>query len=425
MLFDRDVIIEEIFELNSKKADAFSLFVGDLVLYLTMKNIFYTFVIFASLTHSSIKAQQAYLTGIIKNEITQQPIEQSSLKISDKQIGTVSNADGKFMLLYAGIQETDSLKISCMGYQTKVFSIANLQSNPNQAIYLKPVSFNLTEVAIHSLSIPEILKKAIDFTDSLIPVEDNLGAYYKEFAYLDEKLYKYADAAVQYKIDHKDRKTKLRMNIVESRIKKDSVTEENKWKSEVETLISPDQALKDYYSLQYLNKLVQPKQLHKYTYTIQSYGDLSKITVNPKTEVHQYLPNAVVYINTLTNRVMQVEYGYLTHLKYMPKVNLIFIAYSCEKNSMLGIYSDGDIPLLRYCRVKQDIRFKLGKKQGLLGSVAEVLIHNNNVPEQTEKGGDSYKKSTLFRNGNRFSDDFWYKYNTILPTGKELKILSL
>ena len=377
------------------------------------------------LAHFSIKAQQPFLIGNIKNEITGQPIAQSSLIIVKKQIGTVSNAEGKFILQYADIKDSDSIRISCIGYQTRILPVSSVKSKPNLDIYLKPIVVELSEITVRNVSVPEILKNAIYKTDSLIPSEDNLSAYYKEFAYLDEKLYKYADAAVQYEIKNGDKKSKVKMRIVESRIKKDSVTEENKWKSDVETLISPDKALKDYYSLKYLYKFVHPKQIQKYTYKIQSSGDISKISVDPKPEIHQYLPNAIIYINTLTNRIIQVEYGYITHLKYMPKINLIFIAYSCEKDHMIGVYSDGDVPFLRYCKVQQNIRFKLGNKKGLLGSVAEILVHNNNEPQQLEKESDLYKKSNIFENGNHFSNEFWYKYNTILPTSEELRMLSL
>lgn len=389
-----------------------------------MKIILITFTLITFL-HAGIKAQQRYLTGTIKNEKTQQPIEQSSIKIGSRQIGTISNGEGKFMLLYSGLKDTDSLEVSCIGYNTKILSIASLRSDQNTEIYLTPSSFVLQEVTIRSLSIPEILKQAIELTDALIPSEDNLNAYYKEFAYLDDKLYKFADAAVQYGIINKDKKTKVALHIIESRIKKDSVTAEDKWKSDVESLIDPDQAVKDYYNLKYLNKLVNPKQIDKYEYTIQSAGDISKISVNPKAEVHQYLPNAVVYINRLSNRVIQVDYGYITHLKYMPKVNLIFIAYSCEKNHMTGIYSDGAVPLLRYCKLSQDIRFKLGKKQGLLGSVAEVLVNSNNEPPLPQTNKDGYRRRNIFKNGSHFSEDFWYKYNTILPTSDEMKKLSV
>jgi len=370
-------------------------------------------------------AQSLFLSGSIKNAATLQPIDQSSLKINHKQIGTVSNAEGKFMLLTSDLSDADSLIISCVGYQTLTLTIGKLKSAETEPVYLIPITFNLNEVTIHQQPISETLKEAIYATDALIPTEDNLKAYYKEYAYLDHKLFKYADAAVNYRINNKDKKTKVTMYVMESRTKKDSVTKENKWRSDVESLITPDKALKEYYNLKYLYKFVNAKQLEKYTFRMQSNGNISKISIDPKTEVHQYLPNAIIYINTLTKRVIKVEYAYITHLQYMPKVNLIFLAYSCEKDSMISIYSEGEHPFLRYCELKQDIRFKVGSKKGLLGSIAEVLVHNDNEPQSISIGNDNiYKKSTIFKNGNHFSTDFWYKYNTILPTGEELKELS-
>ncbi|WP_432712916.1 hypothetical protein, partial [Pedobacter sp.] len=130
----------------------------------------------------------------------------------------------------------------------------------------------------------------------------------------------------------------------------------------------------------------------------------------------------------VNNRILKVNYSHITHLQYMPKVNLVFMAYACEKDNMTAIYSEGPVPFLKYCRIEQDIRFKLGGKKGLLGSVAEILASNSDL-SSTRLTKDSkvepagYKKYNIYNNGNKFSPDFWLKYNTILPTEKELKAL--
>lgn len=383
-------------------------------------------VLFIILNFSlTITAQQKYLKGNILDSKSHQAVPYCSLKINDKQIGTVTNAEGQFILMLAGINDNDSIKVSCIGYKTISRKVAALAADQKISIYLDPEAFTLNEVVIQPQSVTALLKEAIETTDALIPKEDKVNAYYKEFAFLDQKLFKYADAAVDYDIDNKDKKTKAEMYVIESRVKKDSVTEENKWRSDVESLIKPDKVIKDYYSLKYLFKFISPKQIEKYNYKIETLGELSKISIDPKTEVHQYLPNAVVYINADQRRVIKVEYGYHSHLKYAPNINMIFIAYAVEKENMMALYSDGAHPFLRYCRLAQDIRFKVGGKKGLLGSLAEVLVHDNALLKQpvNTQTTSVYKKGNLYQNGNKFSEDFWYKYNTILPTAEEMKDL--
>ncbi|WP_432714691.1 carboxypeptidase-like regulatory domain-containing protein, partial [Pedobacter sp.] len=293
---------------------------------------------------SQLSAQQPHLAGTIVDHSTQKALAEVSLTVLQKQTGTVSNNEGKFMLLKNNILDTDSVLISCIGYRSITKLAAQLMANQSQLIYLEPQVFVLEEVIIKPLSVVAMLKEAIETTAGLIKPENRLNAYYKEFAYLDQALFKFADAAVIYTVDDKDKKTKVDMQVIESRIKKDSVTEENKWKSDIESLIKSDKAMKSYYNLDYLNKLVNPKHTDKFTYKIENSGPITKISIDPKAEIKQYLPNVTVYFNTVNNRILKVNYSHITHLQYMPKVNLVFMAYACEKDNMTAIYSEGPVP---------------------------------------------------------------------------------
>lgn len=179
------------------------------------------------------------------------------------------------------------------------------------------------------------------------------------------------------------------------------------------------------YDLHYLDSFTNPQNEEKYTYKIEYLGKVSKISIDPKAEVKVYLPNVVVYIDAERHTVMKVNYAYYTHQQYTPKVNLLVLAVSVEKNIMTAIYSDAAIPLLRYCRIDMDFKVKLGNKRGVLGSVAELLVHNNKAlaAESSYVGKEVYKKKTIYKNGNQFSEDFWFKYNTILPTAQEVETL--
>lgn len=369
-------------------------------------------------------AQQKYLSGKIIDQSTQMPIPQSSLKVNLKKAGTVSNTEGKFMLLLSDIAVMDSITISSVGYKTIVRQIAQLSAEKQLTLYLEPLAFDLHEVTIQPMSIVEMLKEAIETSNSLMLTESNLNAYYKEFAYLDKKLFKYADAAMVYTVDNKGKKTKVEMHIIESRVKKDSLSAENKWKSNIESLIKPDKAVKDYYDFKYLNKFVDPKQTEKYDYQIQSTAEISKISIIAKMNVHEFLPNTTVYINVQDHRIKKVVYNYATHMEYAPSANLLILAVSVEKFNMSAIYSDGDYPFLRYCKIEQDIRFRFGGKKGLWGSAAEVLVHDVNGKSDFGKESTAvFSKRNIYKNGNDFSPDFWYKYNTLLPTEEEIKAL--
>lgn len=380
------------------------------------------FIIF--LQYAAI-AQQGVITGKVIDKTTQRAIQQASLTVNKKQNGTVTNNDGQFMLLLTAVSVKDSLRISCIGYESVTIEVLKLQSDKHIVISLVPQVSELKEVVIKPQSILAVLTEAIATTNALLPSATDLNAYYKEYAYSDSKLYKYADAAVDYSIDNSGKKTKVEMHVIESRVKKDSVTKDDNWRTQVESFIKPDKAVKSYYDLHYLDVFTKPKNEERYNYKIEYLGKVTKISIDPKPAVEVYLPNVIVYINAERHAIMKVDLGYLTHQQYTPKVNLLVLSVSVEKNLMTAIYSDENIPLLRYCRIDMDFRVKLGNKRGLLGSVAELLVHNNKSlgADAVYTGKEIYKKNNIYKNGNQFSEDFWFKYNTILPTAKEVETL--
>lgn len=81
----------------------------------------------------------------ILDSVTQLPVPYVTVQWADK-IGAISNEEGRFSLqLRENTQETDSLFISCLGYE----SIAMRLSEFDQAIiYLKPMAIELSEVIV-------------------------------------------------------------------------------------------------------------------------------------------------------------------------------------------------------------------------------------------------------------------------------------
>jgi len=367
-------------------------------------------------------AQSISISGTVVDTDRLQAIPYATVTIKEKQEGTLSNAEGKFALLIKNSQKVDEIMISCIGYESVNIPLSQFTNKDNALIHLKPKLFMLEEVTITTQSISDLLEEAITTTQALIPENQFYGAYYKEFAFLDEKLYKFSDAAVAYAVNNEGRKIKTNLYILESRVKQDSISDEEKWRSDVESLIDPQKAIKDYYNLNYLNTFISKKNNKKFNFTSEQNGHVIKINVNPKADVKQYLPNGIVYINIETKRIIRVDYDYITHLQYMPKVNLIVLAMSYEGNRATILYDEGEKAFLRYCNINQDVRFKLGKKQGLLGSKAEIIFHElqDQNPEITD---ENYSKINIYRSGNNFTTDFWKNYNSLMLTKDELNIL--
>ncbi|MFK5973183.1 MAG: carboxypeptidase-like regulatory domain-containing protein, partial [Flavobacteriaceae bacterium] len=115
----------------------------------------------------TINAQS--ISSQILDSTTQLPVPYVTIQWADK-IGAISNEEGRFSLqLRENTQETDSLFISCLGYE----SIAKRLSEFDQAIiYIKPMAIELSEVIVSNKQYTA--KEIIDL------VKENLAENYDQ-----------------------------------------------------------------------------------------------------------------------------------------------------------------------------------------------------------------------------------------------------
>lgn len=109
------------------------------------------------LTVFSAKAQRT-ISAVIVDSTKQEPIPFATILI-DEKIGVISNDKGEFNItINRKISETDSLFISCLGYEQKQFAI---QSFTDSIISLSTKNIDLSEVFItnKNYTIDEILDK--------------------------------------------------------------------------------------------------------------------------------------------------------------------------------------------------------------------------------------------------------------------------
>jgi hypothetical protein len=91
-------------------------------------------------------------SGILINAENGEPVAFANIGITDRNIGTVSNAGGWFEIELNSTYDKDSLRISCIGYLDKQFMIHDLKNEIRNAgmitIKLIPISYDLDEVLI-------------------------------------------------------------------------------------------------------------------------------------------------------------------------------------------------------------------------------------------------------------------------------------
>lgn len=101
--------------------------------------IIFQFCIFSSF------GQEFEISGIITDSINN-PIEYASIGVLNKALGTVSNSKGKFKLKLKNENQSDTLKISSLGFKSEEFIISKLDIGSTINIRLKTFAEPLNEV---------------------------------------------------------------------------------------------------------------------------------------------------------------------------------------------------------------------------------------------------------------------------------------
>ena len=118
--------------------------------------------------------------GVVLDQQSREPIVFASVFLKGANIGTVTNAEGRFLIKVPQNSETDSLGISSLGYRTLYVNLKQLNSQLNR-LDLKPATVPLNEVIVRHMDALSLIKSAlwnISKNYSTTPVM--MSAFYRE-----------------------------------------------------------------------------------------------------------------------------------------------------------------------------------------------------------------------------------------------------
>ena len=98
-----------------------------------------------------LTASAQTIGGTIADLQTHQVLPFVNIGIVGRDVGTVSDENGRFALSVQNIASTDTLRLSMVGYSTQIWTLADfLQKHEAQStIYLTPANIELATVTIH------------------------------------------------------------------------------------------------------------------------------------------------------------------------------------------------------------------------------------------------------------------------------------
>lgn len=88
------------------------------------------------------------INGILYNENSKQPIEFANIGIVGKNVGTVTDLNGKFNLLIDSKYDNDTVLFSIVGYKPLLVTVAELRKKSENSILLYEKTYQLSEVII-------------------------------------------------------------------------------------------------------------------------------------------------------------------------------------------------------------------------------------------------------------------------------------
>jgi len=157
-----------------------------------MKNILFILLL---LLNTSVEAQQL-IQGIIKDTDTNKPIQHVMIIGNVSGKSTVTNSEGRFQF---NLPAQDSkLIIKHLDYFTQELS-AN--SKKSFQIQLQSSTESLEEIVIFQTPIKSEIEKAIKTSQGKFTKNLKLNAYYRELLYINNDMYQYEDADVDYYLE--------------------------------------------------------------------------------------------------------------------------------------------------------------------------------------------------------------------------------
>jgi hypothetical protein len=158
----------------------------------------------APVAYSQVSSAYRSYTGKILDQQTGKPIVFANVVLKGTNMGTVTNADGEFLIKAPEDWNVDELEISHLGYQTKTYKLADLGEKKNE-IRLDQATIPITGITI-SYGDPEVLiRKAVkNIPDNYSANPVMLKAFYRETIKQNRNYVGVAEAVLDiYKAEYK------------------------------------------------------------------------------------------------------------------------------------------------------------------------------------------------------------------------------
>lgn len=367
------------------------------------------------------------LSGLVYDKITRKPLQFASVSVFNKEIGTISNTDGSFVLKIPWEYKNDSIAFSYVGYETQYLPISVLKGM-HKIVYLNRQFIAIQEIIVRNVQPLSLIQMSLDKVDeNYINKPVVLNAFYREAVKKNNAYVLYSEALID--INSTGYGNTVLNDQVRLRKSRKIVDYENydtvllKLKAGVNSsllldfvkhpisFISPDHFTKYYYTIadisNYNKQLVYVVKFEQYSFIQEPYyeGEIY-IDVNSLAII-----GADFSINI--NRINKAAPLFVVKKTRKVDVRPVYAKYKVEYKEINGKY------YLNY--VRGDLKLKVKNKEKFFATTFETFIElavNEIDTTNTKRFQNKELLRTtdiFFDNISTYSNDFWENYNFIPP----------
>jgi len=366
------------------------------------------------------------ITGQILSGMDQTPLEFATIWIPATWEGTISNANGAFLINLPGPDPPDTIAISCMGYSSRRLPVSTLNDSLNR-IYLSPVIIPIQEVVIRRSEPLHLIRQALG------KIDDNHGsnpvietAFYRESIQKNTTYVMVSEAVIEIFKPGGTSVSNEQVRLLKGR--------KNLDRNEIDTvMVKLKGGLQTSFMLDFIRyrpDFLNPDLFHLFNYkladivTVQDRSTYAiEFSQKSQTDPPHYQGRIYIDLETMAFRGTEMEVDPQTISRATNsmvirkprtmKVRPLSAAYQ------VNYKSDGEKFYLSMIRA--DVRFRIRKRKKLFSNeyrtISEMAVTNLQTNQATR-----FRSRETTNSGDIFADllggydfGFWGSYNIITP----------
>ena len=372
------------------------------------------------------------IQGVIRDKESRQVIYNANIAVVGSNIGTVSNADGVFVLKVPKGELADGLLVSHVGYLNSRITMESITQQEEQLkIWLRPSTEWLYEVNVYGGDPRDLVKQAIEKIEANYADRDNMyRAFYRETVQKGRRYIGVAEAVMDvYKTEYRfrdifrDRSQLLRGRRLVSQRTKDTLSV--KLAGGPVTPVYLD-------VVKNANELLSINQLDNYLFLMDKPTSLDNrmqyvVAFYPQKSLNYALYIGKLYIDQATLSFTRVEFEMDLSNRakatntILQKKPLSLRFRPLEVSYVVTYRQQNGKTYLNY--IRNNIRFKCDWKKRLFSSTYTttsevVMVDRDEAPVNGIKSRNSFKRTQVFDDivDEYWDPDYWKDYNIIEPT---------